>query len=165
MDNQVSIFNISGNEYPSSAAIFVPFCRSDGGIVAPKMGRFSGSTPNYAVEFTNGSVLGLQGFSAALKDVQHVVFISLLTHDHCLGMLDCVKNNFLSLIISALDLNQLGIRVYRDMAHLGIACCRALSIPARKEHDAQLRPPDAVPRRHRSLAVMLSVQRFLSPDA
>jgi hypothetical protein len=51
MDNQVSIFNISGNEYPSSAAIFVPFCRSDGGIVAPKMGRFSGSTPNYAVEF------------------------------------------------------------------------------------------------------------------
>ena len=34
-------------------------------------------------------------------------------------------------IISASELNQLGSGVCRDMAHLGIACCRALAIPAR----------------------------------
>ncbi|WP_345969227.1 transglutaminase family protein [Sulfurimonas sp. HSL1-6] len=34
-------------------------------------------------------------------------------------------------IISASELNQAGFGVCRDMAHLGIACCRALSIPAR----------------------------------
>ncbi len=34
-------------------------------------------------------------------------------------------------IISASELNGLGKGVCRDMAHLGIACCRALSIPAR----------------------------------
>ena len=34
-------------------------------------------------------------------------------------------------IISACEVNQLSQAVCRDMAHLGIACCRALSIPAR----------------------------------
>ncbi|MGD9974671.1 MAG: transglutaminase family protein [Desulfatirhabdiaceae bacterium] len=34
-------------------------------------------------------------------------------------------------MISASEVNQLGQGVCRDMAHLGIACCRALSIPAR----------------------------------
>jgi transglutaminase-like putative cysteine protease len=34
-------------------------------------------------------------------------------------------------IISATELNRIGSGVCRDMAHLGIACCRALSIPAR----------------------------------
>lgn len=34
-------------------------------------------------------------------------------------------------IISASEVNQVGYGVCRDMAHLGIACCRALSIPAR----------------------------------
>jgi len=34
-------------------------------------------------------------------------------------------------IISAAELNQRSSGVCRDMAHLGIACCRALSIPAR----------------------------------
>jgi len=34
-------------------------------------------------------------------------------------------------IISAAELNRIGSGVCRDMAHLGIACCRALSIPAR----------------------------------
>ena len=34
-------------------------------------------------------------------------------------------------IISASEVNRLGHGVCRDMAHLGIACCRALSIPAR----------------------------------
>ena len=34
-------------------------------------------------------------------------------------------------IISATEVNEQGHGVCRDMAHLGIACCRALSIPAR----------------------------------
>lgn len=34
-------------------------------------------------------------------------------------------------IISATEVNQRGHGVCRDLAHLGIACCRALSIPAR----------------------------------
>jgi transglutaminase-like putative cysteine protease len=34
-------------------------------------------------------------------------------------------------MISAIELNESGSGVCRDMAHLGIACCRALSIPAR----------------------------------
>ncbi|MDF1762698.1 MAG: transglutaminase family protein [Oleibacter sp.] len=34
-------------------------------------------------------------------------------------------------IINASEVNQQGFGVCRDMAHLGIACCRALSIPAR----------------------------------
>jgi transglutaminase-like putative cysteine protease len=34
-------------------------------------------------------------------------------------------------IISACEVNEAGSGVCRDMAHLGIACCRALSIPAR----------------------------------
>nr|WP_319393360.1 transglutaminase family protein [uncultured Desulfobacter sp.] len=34
-------------------------------------------------------------------------------------------------IISASEVNRLGHGVCRDLAHLGIACCRALSIPAR----------------------------------
>ena len=34
-------------------------------------------------------------------------------------------------IISASEVNQKSLAVCRDMAHLGIACCRALSIPAR----------------------------------
>lgn len=34
-------------------------------------------------------------------------------------------------IVSACDVNEMADAVCRDMAHLGIACCRALSIPAR----------------------------------
>jgi transglutaminase-like putative cysteine protease len=34
-------------------------------------------------------------------------------------------------IISACEVNERSQAVCRDMAHLGIACCRALSIPAR----------------------------------
>jgi len=34
-------------------------------------------------------------------------------------------------IIGSTEVNELGQGVCRDMAHLGIACCRALSIPAR----------------------------------
>ena len=34
-------------------------------------------------------------------------------------------------VISASEVHQQGFGVCRDLAHLGIACCRALSIPAR----------------------------------
>ena len=39
--------------------------------------------------------------------------------------------NLFFMILSTSEVNQLGHGVCRDLAHLGIACCRALSIPAR----------------------------------
>ncbi|BBO81830.1 hypothetical protein DSCO28_23960 [Desulfosarcina ovata subsp. sediminis] len=58
-------------------------------------------------------------------------------YDQCTAILDYMRNSIRYTpgsgqhIISAAELNQLGSGVCRDMAHLGIACCRALSIPAR----------------------------------
>ena len=58
-------------------------------------------------------------------------------YDQCNGIVDYIRNSIRyepgsgQQIISAAELNQLGHGVCRDMAHLGIACCRALSIPAR----------------------------------
>lgn len=58
-------------------------------------------------------------------------------YDQCDAIVDYVRNTIRytpgsgQQIISASELNQLGYGVCRDMAHLGIACCRALSIPAR----------------------------------
>src|SRR5210317_1829208 len=58
-------------------------------------------------------------------------------YDQCSAIVDYIRNSIRytpgvgQQIISASELNQLGSGVCRDMAHLGIACCRALSIPAR----------------------------------
>lgn len=58
-------------------------------------------------------------------------------YDQCTAIVDYVRNTVQytlgdgQQIISATELNELGSGVCRDMAHLGIACCRALSIPAR----------------------------------
>ena len=58
-------------------------------------------------------------------------------YDQCNAIVDYIRNSIQytpdvgQQIISASELNQLGSVVCRDMAHLGIACCRALSIPAR----------------------------------
>lgn len=58
-------------------------------------------------------------------------------YDQCSAIVDYVRSSIEYTpgggqhIISATELNQLGRGVCRDMAHLGIACCRALSIPAR----------------------------------
>ena len=58
-------------------------------------------------------------------------------YDQCTAIVDYIRNtvNYTpgagQQIISASELNTLGRGVCRDMAHLGIACCRALSIPAR----------------------------------
>lgn len=58
-------------------------------------------------------------------------------YDQCTAIVDYVRNTIQytpgagQQIISATELNQLSSGVCRDMAHLGIACCRALSIPAR----------------------------------
>lgn len=58
-------------------------------------------------------------------------------YDQCAAIVDYIRNTVRytpgagQQIISATELNQLGSGVCRDMAHLGIACCRALSIPAR----------------------------------
>ena len=58
-------------------------------------------------------------------------------YDQCSAIVDYVRNTIRytpgqgQQIISAAELNELGSGVCRDMAHLGIACCRALSIPAR----------------------------------
>jgi transglutaminase-like putative cysteine protease len=58
-------------------------------------------------------------------------------YDQCSAMIDYIRNTVRytpglgQQIISASEVNQSGSGVCRDMAHLGIACCRALSIPAR----------------------------------
>jgi len=58
-------------------------------------------------------------------------------YDQCDSIVDYIRDTIQyapgdgQQIISASELNQKGLGVCRDMAHLGIACCRALSIPAR----------------------------------
>lgn len=58
-------------------------------------------------------------------------------YDQCSAIVDYIRNAISytpglgQQIISATEVNQQGNGVCRDMAHLGIACCRALSIPAR----------------------------------
>lgn len=58
-------------------------------------------------------------------------------YDQCAAIVDYIRDAIRytpgdgQQIISAAELNELGSGVCRDMAHLGIACCRALSIPAR----------------------------------
>jgi transglutaminase-like putative cysteine protease len=58
-------------------------------------------------------------------------------YDQCRAIVDYVRRTIRytpgagQQIISAAELNQRENGVCRDMAHLGIACCRALSIPAR----------------------------------
>lgn len=58
-------------------------------------------------------------------------------YDQCAAIVDYVRNGIEyrpgagQQIISACEVNEQGFGVCRDMAHLGIACCRALSIPAR----------------------------------
>ena len=58
-------------------------------------------------------------------------------YDQCEAIVDYIRNTIRytpgdgQQIISATELNEFGSGVCRDMAHLGIACCRALSIPSR----------------------------------
>lgn len=58
-------------------------------------------------------------------------------YDQCTAIVEYIRNTVQytpgdgQQIISAIELNECGRGVCRDMAHLGIACCRALSIPAR----------------------------------
>ena len=58
-------------------------------------------------------------------------------YDQCSAIVDYIRNTVRytpglgQQIISASEVNQSGNGVCRDMAHLGIACCRALSIPTR----------------------------------
>ena len=58
-------------------------------------------------------------------------------YDQCTAIVDYIRETIRytpgagQQIISATELNSIGQGVCRDMAHLGIACCRALSIPAR----------------------------------
>ncbi len=58
-------------------------------------------------------------------------------YDQCSAIVDYIQNTIQytpglgQQIVSASEVNQAGYGVCRDMAHLGIACCRALSIPAR----------------------------------
>lgn len=58
-------------------------------------------------------------------------------YDQCIAIVDYIRNTIRytpglgQQIISAAEVNQAGNGVCRDMAHLGIACCRALSIPSR----------------------------------
>lgn len=58
-------------------------------------------------------------------------------YDQCSAIADYVRQTIEyapgagQLIVSACEVNQKSQAVCRDMAHLGIACCRALSIPAR----------------------------------
>lgn len=58
-------------------------------------------------------------------------------YDQCTAIVDYIRSVVKytpgdgHLIISATEVNELGRGVCRDLAHLGIACCRALSIPAR----------------------------------
>jgi transglutaminase-like putative cysteine protease len=58
-------------------------------------------------------------------------------YDQCTAIIDYIRRTihyapgFGEEIISACEVNERPQGVCRDMAHLGIACCRALSIPAR----------------------------------
>jgi len=58
-------------------------------------------------------------------------------YDQCVAIVDYIRETIQYApgrggdIISACEVNQRSEAVCRDMAHLGIACCRALSIPAR----------------------------------
>lgn len=58
-------------------------------------------------------------------------------YDQCSAIADYIRQTIEytpgagQLIVSACEVNQQSQAVCRDMAHLGIACCRALSIPAR----------------------------------
>jgi len=58
-------------------------------------------------------------------------------YDQCAAIVDYIRNNIAytpghgQQTISACEVNEQGFGVCRDMAHLGIACCRALCIPAR----------------------------------
>ena len=58
-------------------------------------------------------------------------------YDQCVAIVEYIRSTVRytpgagQKIISAAELNESGSGVCRDMAHLGIACCRALSIPAR----------------------------------
>jgi transglutaminase-like putative cysteine protease len=58
-------------------------------------------------------------------------------YDQCTAIVEYIRNTVRYMpgagqqIISASEVNGMGIGVCRDLAHLGIACCRALSIPAR----------------------------------
>ena len=58
-------------------------------------------------------------------------------YDQCMAIVDYIKRTVIYTpgqgqeIISACEVNGRNQGVCRDMAHLGIACCRALSIPAR----------------------------------
>lgn len=58
-------------------------------------------------------------------------------YDQCSAIIDYIRRTIKytpgmgQKIISAMEVNQLKTGVCRDLAHLGIACCRALSIPAR----------------------------------
>lgn len=58
-------------------------------------------------------------------------------YDQCEAIVDYIRTSVRytpgcgQQIISAAELNRIGSGVCRDMAHLGIALCRALSIPAR----------------------------------
>lgn len=58
-------------------------------------------------------------------------------YDQCMTIVDYIRRTVQytpgagQQIISACEVNESPVGVCRDMAHLGIACCRALSIPAR----------------------------------
>ena len=58
-------------------------------------------------------------------------------YEQCQAIVDYIRQSIAyspgmgQLIISASEVNEQGFGVCRDLAHLGIACCRALSIPAR----------------------------------
>lgn len=58
-------------------------------------------------------------------------------YDQCSAIVDYIRSNIRytpgagQAIVSSTEVNQQGSGVCRDLAHLGIACCRALSIPAR----------------------------------
>lgn len=58
-------------------------------------------------------------------------------YDQCMAIVQYIRTTLQyapgtgEQIISACEVNQQSQAVCRDMAHLGIACCRALSIPAR----------------------------------
>lgn len=58
-------------------------------------------------------------------------------YDQCVAIVDYIRRTIRYTpgegqdIVSACEVNQRSDAVCRDLAHLGIACCRALSIPAR----------------------------------
>ena len=66
-----------------------------------------------------------------------ITAVSTPGYDQCTAIVDYIRNTTIYApglgndIISAAEANQRTHAVCRDMAHIGIACCRALSIPAR----------------------------------